>query len=131
MPLRIIGICNQGQNRSRQATEIVAAYAAKKGWDVETRCAGIYSEDRPVTTALMEWGDVLLLHQEDHLPLLQERYPGQLFRMRCIMVPVPDVYDYGSTVLKRKLRSKLRGWWAFLADLVEAEGPDEAASPRH
>lgn len=118
--MKLLFVCNQGRNRSKQARELVESEATKRGWEVETQSVGIHSDVMPLTQALMDWGDIIFLFQEDHQVLLQERYPRAMFRMRCVLIPVDDIYDYGSPVLKKKLRSKLRGWWEFLEECVGA-----------
>ncbi|MBL4844452.1 MAG: hypothetical protein JKY65_02905 [Planctomycetes bacterium] len=116
---RLLYVCNQGANRSREAADQVARVGATRGWAIETRTAGIYSEETPLTPGLMAWGDIVFLFQEDHLALLQERYPRDMFRMRCVLIPIPDVYDYGSDILKDLLEKALKkDWLDFLDDVV-------------
>lgn len=91
--------CNQGQNRSRETCRQITLAAAKRGWAIETQVAGIHSEQVPLTPALMSWCDVIFLHEEGHLQELRGTYPQDMHRARCILIPVPDVYDFGSEVL--------------------------------
>jgi predicted protein tyrosine phosphatase len=120
-PNRFLFCCNQGRNRSRVACELVEERMAKKGLLIETRVVGIYSDENPLTAELMAWASVIFLFQDDHLPLLQARFMQDMHRMRCLLVgPIPDVFDYGSPVLLKRVRAGLRGWWELLDDVASS-----------
>ena len=94
---------------------------ARKGFLIETRVVGIYSDENPLTAELMAWASVIFLFQDDHLPLVQARFMQDMHRMRCLLVgPIPDVFDYGSPVLLKRVRAGLRGWWELLDDVASS-----------
>ena len=97
--MKILFICNQGENRSRTAAEVW-----KKLYPLhQVRYAGFYNK---FDTGLLDWADKIIVfekHHEDELKSIDYRYWGNSYN-----ISIDDLYTYNSAslidVLKRKLK---------------------------
>lgn len=113
---RILFICNAAQNRSRTAHELYAGVAG-----VKTDYAGLYSDVRPVTAALLARSDLVVVFEEEQLRELQRRHPRQVFETRIVVLDVPDEHDYGAPGLAQLIKAAMSEQWDLIEE-IRAEG---------
>ena len=97
-------ICNQNENRSRTAEELVPG----------SRSAGLYSEISPVTRELVEWTDIIVVFEQKQVEEVKKRFPKLAFEKRIFNLDVKDVYNYGDSELARVIKGKLEGIREFI-----------------
>jgi predicted protein tyrosine phosphatase len=101
--MRVLFLCNQGQNRSLTAAKLFSDR-------YETRSAGLYSE-HPVTAQLLEWADVIAVMEDEQRIELGKRFPKIYLTKKIVTLHISDAYAYGSPELIAALKRK--------ADLLE------------
>lgn len=96
--MNILFICNQGENRSKTASEIwVTIYPQH-----QVKYTGFYNN---FDAELLDWADKIIVFErqhEDELKSRDYRYWG-----KCYNISVDDLYPYNSGKLKAILREKL------------------------
>lgn len=97
--MKLLFVCNLGQNRSRTAAEIFSD-------DHETRYRGIYSN--LVTKDDLEWADVVYVMEEHQRKEIGNKYPKEYMKKRIMCLDISDVYNYNNPELIRILKSKIK-----------------------
>jgi len=98
--MRVLFVCNLGRNRSRTAAELFKDR-------FETRYAGVYSEERPVTAALLSWADVVVVMNDEQRREISERFPKEYGQKRILSLGVEDVYRYQQPELLELLKERV------------------------
>jgi predicted protein tyrosine phosphatase len=111
--LKILFLCNQGENRSKTAAEL---YSKK----YETESAGIYAlnPDNSLTDSLMEWCDIIFVMEDKHINFLVNEKPNYYLNKRVINLKIPDIYSYNQPELKKILRYKVNNFIKELEELI-------------
>ena len=111
--MKVLFLCNQGENRSRTAAEIFS----KK---YETKYAGLYSFDKSklLTDELLNWCDAILVMQKEHIEYLAENKPAYYLEKRVVNLEVPDIYDYNNEELIKILKQKAKPVFRELEELI-------------
>ena len=104
--MRLLFICTANQNRSRTAEDIL-----RRDFRHEVRSAGtdVYDQDpeeRPVTSDLVDWADLIFVMEQYHLGVLSERFPG--CERKTVVLDIPDIYQRGDPHLSNLLQERLR-----------------------
>ena len=84
--MRILFICNQGQNRSKTAERIFRDR-------YETQWAGLYN-DKPVTEQQLSWSDTIVVMEERQRQEIAVRFPRIYLQKRILVFGIPDIYAY-------------------------------------
>jgi len=96
--MNILFICNQGENRSKTASEIWVTMHPQH----QVKYTGFYNN---FDADLLNWADKIIVFErqhEDELKLRDYRYWG-----KCYNIAVDDLYPYNSSKLKALLHEKL------------------------
>lgn len=100
---KILFVCSE--NRIRSPT---AAAVFSKDEGVEAISAGTNPDSAtPVSVALIEWADVILVMEERHRKLLQARFRRELGNKKVGVLGLPDIYDFMEPVLVELLKEKV------------------------
>ena len=99
--MNVLFVCNQAQHRSPTAEEIFSE-------KYDTNCAGIYSEDKPVTAQLMKWADTIVCMEEVQRKWIVENYGKYTLSIRLVVLEIPDVYRYMQEELITQLQNKMK-----------------------
>ena len=105
--MKILCICNQGENRSRTAAEILS------GRGHEARYDGFYKDKlneqlkkREVfNVANLNWADKIIVFEENHEDLLKKY--GYSFWGKSYNLNIEDLYHYNQDSLKRLIIEKM------------------------
>ena len=97
MPNNILFVCNQNENRSKTAEELVLG----------SRSAGLYSDKNTLSREHMEWADVIVVFEARQVAEVKKRFPQLAFEKRIFNLDVKDIYDYGDKRLEEEVRGKL------------------------
>ena len=97
--VHILFICNQGRHRSKTAAELFQK-------EFSTQYAGLYAE-KPLSENQMAWADVVVVMEDFQRQELVKRFPKLALQKRVITLDVPDVYQYGQSELKDKLKEQM------------------------
>jgi len=102
--IKILFICNANINRSKTAEQLFSE-------KYETKSAGIYCEDTnktsKVSQELLEWADIIIVFEEDHIIFLKNTYPKIYPSKIIINIELPDIYTYMSEDLQDRLHWKV------------------------
>jgi len=97
--MKILFICNQGENRSRMAAEIW-----KKMYpEHQVEYFGFYNN---FNYDLLDWADKIIVFEKEHEGELKELDMKYLKKSYNILID--DVYSYNSSTLKDVLYKKLK-----------------------
>ena len=100
---KILFVCNENRLRSPTAAAVFSQYEG-----VEAIAAGTNPDaETPVTAALIEWADVILVMEERHKKHVEERFPLELGNTKVGVLGLPDIYDYMEPVLVQLLKEKV------------------------
>ncbi|MBA3045606.1 MAG: hypothetical protein KKH41_04720 [Candidatus Thermoplasmatota archaeon] len=100
--MNLLFICNYGQNRSRTGAEVFA------GQGYQTRYAGIYNSNRPVTGELLAWTDKIFVFEQEQVNYIQTHWPDP--EKRIFNLDISSRYCYGNPALGRLIREKAGAW---------------------
>ena len=106
MKQKVLFVCNQNKNRSRTAEELF------KG-SYDTRSAGLYNQERPLTKELVDWTDAIVVFEETQKKELLNRFPEETSKKRVINLEIPDIYDYNVPPLIKALKKAMNERFAF------------------
>jgi predicted protein tyrosine phosphatase len=99
--MKILFVCGQGRHRSRTAAELFKDTH-------ETKYAGIFSEDNPVTLAQIEWADLIVVMEDEHRIMLGRKFPAGYLKKRIVSLGISDAYAYNDAELKDILKRKMK-----------------------
>jgi predicted protein tyrosine phosphatase len=100
---RLLFVCSQNRLRSPTAARVFAEWPG-----VETASAGLSPEAAtPVTSALIDWADDVLVMEERHKNELARRFGAHLKGKKLAVLDIPDVYLYMQPELVRLLEAKV------------------------
>ena len=97
--MRILFVCSMGLHRSRTAAHLF-------GKDHDTRYAGAYSPDNPVTKDDLDWADEVVVMEDHHRREIGQRFPKRYLQKRITCLDIPDRYLYGDTNLVQLLKER-------------------------
>ena len=86
-------ICNQGENRSKTAAEILGG-----------NYAGIYSENNPVTKEKLVEAETIFVFEDEQRKWMGKNFPEEYLKKRIINLDIPDTYYYQQKELVRLLK---------------------------
>lgn len=101
--MKLLFVCNQGENRSRTAKELFS----KK---YETRSAGIYALNpkNEVTKELLDWADIIIVMEEEQRSWIAENFPKLYMIKKILCLDIPDIYRYNQPELIESLKAKFK-----------------------
>jgi len=100
---RALFICSQNLMRSPTAE---AVFGRRPG--VEAASAGVHREaERPVSVALLEWADLVLVMEHAHRRALQRRLGEAAARRPIVVLDIPDRYPFMHPELVRLLEDRV------------------------
>ena len=97
--MKILFICNQGENRSRTAAEVWKNLHPLH----QVKYAGFYNR---FNTRLLDWADKIIVferHHEDELKSFDYKHWGKSYN-----ISIDDMYTYNSASLINILKKKLK-----------------------
>jgi predicted protein tyrosine phosphatase len=107
--MNILCICNQGENRSRTAAEILlhtGKYAVRHDGFFKDRYDDALRKRVVFNPENLSWAETIIVFEEAHEELLKKY--GYRHWGKCRNLHIDDLYDYGNAGLKRLVREKLR-----------------------
>ncbi len=100
---RILLVCSENRPRSPTAEAVFSEYEG-----VEAIGAGTNADAAtPVTAALIDWADVILVMEKSHRNKISKRFHEQLKNKEVGVLEIPDIYDYMEPVLVQLLENKV------------------------
>ena len=97
--LKLLFVCSFGQQRSPTAEKIY-----KKEYN--TKSAGIYSQEHPVTRELLNWADQILVMEKEHQIDIIKNFPE--YDHKITVLNIPDMYNYNNPELIKLLKEKVK-----------------------
>jgi len=97
--MKVLFVCNQGQNRSRTAAEIFKD-------KFKTKSAGLYS-DKPITRQQLSWADIIMVMENRQRAEIAQRFPDIYMQKRILALNISDVYRYKQRELINTLQAKV------------------------
>ena len=97
--MKILFICNQGQNRSKTAAEFFKDR-------FKTKSAGLYN-DKPITKEQLTWADLVIVMEDRQRAEIAHRFPNIYMQKRILSLNIPDAYRYEQPKLVNILQSKV------------------------
>jgi len=97
--MKILFVCGLGKHRSKTAAELFKDR-------YETKYAGVFSRDNPVTLELLEWADVVVTMEDEHRIEILRKFPKRA--KRIVTLHVSDVFGLNDPELKAILEPKLQ-----------------------
>ena len=101
--MKMLFVCNQGWHRSPTAAELFSD-------EHDTRFAGCFSEENPVSSEMLLWADTLFVMEEVQRAWLVEHFPKEVMAACLITLDIPDVYQRGDPKLVSLLEKKVSEW---------------------
>jgi len=98
--MKILFVCNIGQNRSRTAEDLFKD-------KFETKSAGIYSDANPLTQEKLEWADLIVVMEHDQEMFIEEHFPKIYDKKQIVCWEIINFYPYGDERLKEILKEKM------------------------
>jgi predicted protein tyrosine phosphatase len=89
-------ICNQGQNRSRTASELFGGVYI-----------GLYNEKNLLTKELLEEAEIVYVFEEEQREKIAKRFPEQYVKKQIINLNIPDIYNYNQPELIKILKTNI------------------------
>jgi len=100
---RILFVCSENRLRSPTAEAVFSEYEG-----VEAIGAGTNADAAtPVTEALIDWADVILVMEKSHRNKISKGFHEQLKNKEVGVLEIPDIYDYMEPVLVQLLENKV------------------------
>lgn len=100
--LKLLFICSRNQWRSPTAEALY-----RDDPRVTVRSAGTSaSARRKVSAALLEWADVILVMEQEHLRRLRQDFRESLHEREIVVLGIPDDFEYMDPELVRLLREQ-------------------------
>lgn len=100
---RILFVCSQNRLRSPTAEAVFSRYDG-----VEAIGAGTNPDAAtPVTEALIDWADVILVMEKSHRNKILEKFADRLAGKKVGVLDIPDIYGYMEPVLVQLLENKV------------------------
>jgi predicted protein tyrosine phosphatase len=99
--MNVLFVCNIAHNRSPTAARIFSDR-------FETKYAGIYSLQHPVTNELLAWADVIAAMEPEQKLALQQRFHKEIRNKRIIVLNIEDRYQFMDEELVKQLEQCIR-----------------------
>ena len=97
--MKILFVCNQGENRSATAADIFKDR-------YKTDFAGIYN--KLPNKGSLEWADIIIVMEEHQRAEISKKYPDQYLKKKILCLDIPDVYYYMQPELVKILEEKIK-----------------------
>ncbi len=97
--MKLLFLCNQGQNRSKTAAQLFADR-------FETESAGLFCSD-PVVLSQLRWADTIIVMEDRHRTEIARRFPAIYLQKRILTLSIPDIYRYDQPELLSLLKSSM------------------------
>ena len=107
--VKILCICNQGENRSRTVFDILSAnagYVLKYDGFYKEKFNEASNQMEEFDPRNLEWADKIIVFEVSHEDLLKKF--GYQYWSKSYNLDVPDLYSYSQQKLKEIIESKLR-----------------------
>ena len=98
--MKVLFICNQGENRSKTAAEIFET-------KFETKFTGLYAT-KPVSEKEVSWADIIVVMEEEQRIEFVKIFPNLALKKRILCFNMPDTYYYKQPELIRILKIKFK-----------------------
>lgn len=109
MKKKVLFICSQNKLRSPTAEQV---YANRN--DLLVSSAGLNnSANNRVSGELLEWADIILVMEKNHINRLRKNFREYLKDQKLICLDIPDIYEYMEPTLIEVFRSKLPRYLGF------------------
>ena len=82
--MKLLFICNQGENRSKLAETIFSEYH-------ETKSAGLHNNI--LKKEQLEWADIVIVMEDRIITEISKMFPKEYMRKRIINLDIPDIYN--------------------------------------
>lgn len=105
---RILFVCTANQHRSRTAEDL---YRGNPSYEVNSAGTDVDERDpdeRPVTSEVLDWADIVFVMEPYHRQVIAERYPS--LAKRVVVLGIEDLYYRGDPVLIKLLESRLSAY---------------------
>ena len=100
---KLLFLCSQNRLRSPTAEAVFCEYAG-----LETDSAGLdRSAVVPVSSAVIEWADIIFVMEKSHKRKLSQNFPRFLKDKKVICLDIPDEYEYMEPALIDLLKQKV------------------------
>ena len=100
--LRVLFVCTANQQRSPTAE---ALYRDDPRFEVASAGTSEYA-NRPVSTGLLKWADLVVAMENHHRRLIIQRFPAEARSVRFIVLGIPDVFQYMDRALQKEIRER-------------------------
>jgi predicted protein tyrosine phosphatase len=95
--MKVLFVCNQGENRSKTAALIFKDR-------FETRAKGLYNN--LLKEEDLEWANLIVVMEDHQRKTISERFPKSYLKKKIISLDIPDVYYYNQDSLIHVLNDK-------------------------
>ncbi|MBN1386564.1 phosphotyrosine protein phosphatase [Candidatus Woesearchaeota archaeon] len=96
--MKVLFICNQNENRSKTAEEVLR----KK---YSTKSAGLFNNN-PVSKEELEWADMIAVMEDHQREEIGKRFPKIYLKKKIISLDIPDIYHHNQPELIKILKEK-------------------------
>jgi predicted protein tyrosine phosphatase len=106
--MKILCICNQGENRSRTTADILSAkgHVVKYDGFFKDRFNEELNKQEVFCVENLQWADKVIIFEEHHEDLLKKY--GYSFWGKSYNLDIEDMYHYNQESLKKKIIEKLK-----------------------
>lgn len=112
---KILFICTANLNRSKTGEDLFKdKYPAKSAG---TLCMEENGYTTPVSRELLEWADLVIVFESDHVEFLKKNYPN--IEMKVINLEVPDIYPFHSVDLLEIIKERV----PYVIDRIDKISP--------
>lgn len=106
---KVLFVCGYNRLRSPTAEQVFSSYP-----EIEVDSAGLnHDANVPLTPKLVQWADMILVMEKEHLAKIRQKFKAQLKNQKLISLDIPDEYEYMDPklveILKKKVTPFLKG----------------------
>lgn len=101
--MRILFVCNQGENRSKTAKELFSKR-------YKTKSAGLFAliKENRISKYVLDWADLIIVMEECHRSYIAEYFPEEYLKKKILVMDVPDLYRHNQPELVESLRKNFK-----------------------
>ena len=98
--MKLLFICNQGQNRSKTAARLCCNR-------FQAASAGLYNA-QPVTKRQLSWADTIIVMEDTQRREIARRFPNLYLQKRILSLDVSDIYQTNQPELVQILQERMK-----------------------
>lgn len=103
---KLLFVCSRNKRRSLTAEKMLEGAVG-----YEVRSAGTQPAARvALTPGLIGWADIIFFMERSHLNRAHERFADLLQEKECVILHIPDDYEFMQPELMEELEASLQGW---------------------